>query len=94
MKILDKSFTFYKKRGGEFSKEVYLYLLTRKSNVNIYNDITKTGKLDVKAIDKCITYNLLFSTNAEFEAIEDFKEIEMPEEVKQTLDLYNTNYKF
>lgn len=94
MKILDKSFTFYKKRGGEFSKEVYLYLLTRKSNKRIYNDITRKGKVNVIEIDKCILYNLLFSTNAEFEAIEDFKEIEMPEEIKQTLDLYNTNYKF
>lgn len=93
MKILDKSFIFYKRKGGEFNKETYLYLLTRKSNKSIYDDITKQGKVDVIEIDKCILYNLLFSTVEEFDADYEFNEIEMPNDIRETLNLYNINFK-
>lgn len=93
MKILDKSFTFYKKKGGEFNKETYLYLLTRKSNKKLYNDITRKGKVDVIEIDKRILYNLLFSTIEDFDADYEFNEIEMPDDIRKTLNLYNVNFK-
>lgn len=90
MNVLAHSYALYKAQGGGYDKDMYMYILTRKINKNVYNKIVSKNRLNVEEIEQAINYTLFFATQEDLVGIQSIK---MTDEIQNTFNLLNKNFK-
>ena len=92
MELLKQSFAIYKARHGKYCTTIdaYLYMITRLGMINIYREI-RNRKVNADKIDQSVLEIVSFGDNMDFEAINGFKHLAMPEEVAKSVKLMKNN---
>ena len=95
-KLLLDAYKEYIENNGRIcgNAEEFIYMITRRALMKIFNSIRRGRNLDVGLTDSLIIQTICFGDKIDFSPIRGFEQIRMPQEIQESIILTNNvNFK-
>ncbi len=95
-KLLSDAYRYYIENGGRIcgNAEEFIYMITRRALMKIFNSIRRGRSLDIDLTDTLIVQTLCFGDKIDFSPIRGFEQIRMPSDILESIQLLNNvNFK-